>query len=431
MATPNVTPEKKAEVRRLLAQGLPAREVADRSGLSLGSISNIRNEKPGAAKSAGTDDASTVEVIVSRPIKTLADAVRECEVDTAVWFVDKWECGAWTTGMKFGVRGEEQAVQQQQYRVKLFLRRIQPKALQAATDAIFERMAKHAPKYQRPTHKKAAAEDCLAVFGLFDAHFGKLCWGPETGDNYDLAIAESVYANAVDDLIADAANRPVGRVVLPIGNDFFHIDNSRNTTFNNTPQDVDGRYAKVIESGEMAVIKAVERLAEIAPVQVVWVPGNHDPTTSFHLARTVKAWFRNHSAVEVDAGPSPRKYVSWGVNLLGLTHGNEEKIDALAGLMAAEQKAAWATTECREWLIGHMHRSRAWTTKPLETQDAITVRVLRSLAGTDAWHHRKAFLNLSRAGEVYFYGREKGYLGHAIAPARLDSPTIKGKRKSA
>ena len=425
MAHPPLTLEKRNEVIRLLSQGFSHREINSRTGVSLGAISEIRqgvmpstDDPTETIKEDG--DEREVTKVRSSPIRTLEDAIRVCEVDLSVWYVDRWEAGAWNTGMKLGKVGEETVHHAQNYRVKVFLKRIMPKPLQDATEAIFQRLAKHAPRYKQASRAVQSGEPILAVFGLFDAHFGKMCWASETGDNYDLEIAETVYANAVEDLIADSAGRNIAEIILPVGNDFFHIDNSRNTTFAGTPQDVDGRYAKVIACGEMAVINAVERLATIAPVKVVWVPGNHDPTTSFHLARTVQAWFRNHDWVAVDAGPSPRKYVEFGVNLIGLTHGNEEKTDALAGLMSNEQREAWARSTCREWLIGHMHRSRAWTTKPVETVDSLTVRVLRSLAGTDAWHHRKGYLNLSKAAEVYWYGENRGYMGHAVVPARKE-----------
>jgi hypothetical protein len=162
----------------------------------------------------------------------------------------------------------------------------------------------------------------------------------------------------------------------------------------------------------------VELLAEIAPVEVVWVPGNHDPTVSYHLAKTVQAWFRRNDRVTVDAGPKVRKYVAWGCNLIGLTHGDAPRPEDLPGLMAAECRDEWANTTCREWLVGHQHRSRQWVTKSTDTHKGTTVRVLRSLAGTDAWHFENGYVGTQPAGEVYFYGRHRGYCGHAVVAAR-------------
>lgn len=426
-----ITASKRLDVLELISRGISHRDISRQTGLSLGAISNIRNgpkefpaEEPevptGIDKRVESGDRCEIDKTFRTPIRTEKDALAACEVDTSVWFVDKFETSCWSMPIKVRNNNKEEVVQQQQYRVKLGLKRILPKPIEEATKAIFDRMATHAINYGRMAYRNETRPETrsMAVFCLFDAHFGKMCWDRETGDNYDLAIAEMVFAHAVDDMIAECAHRNVTQIVLPIGNDFFHVDNSRNTTYNNTPQDVDGRYAKMVECGEMAVIRAVERLTLIAPVNVIWVPGNHDPTTSYHLARTVKAWFSKHESVTVNTEPTMRKYVHWNTNLIGFTHGNEERKEALHGLMTNEEPHKFAASTCREWLTGHLHSSKVWTTKPIETQEGTVIRTLRSLAGTDAWHARKGYLNLSKAAEVYFYHATKGYVGHSVVPVR-------------
>lgn len=358
--------------------------------------------------------------ITNKPIRTPADALALANLDPNVWMMCKVECTNYTVGMKVKGADGEKPVSTQQYRVKLTFKRIFSDALQGATEALFQRMAKEAPQFP-PAFKQAAKGECLAVMGLFDVHFGKFGWGKEVGDSYDLKIAEAFYANAVADLIAKVSTRRVSRWLLPIGNDFFHMDNSRNTTYMGTPQDVDGRYAKVIEAGEMAVVKAIQRMAAVAPVDVVWVPGNHDPTTSYHLARFVWAFFSKCDGVNVDYGPSPRKYYRWENTLIGLTHGNEEKITELPNLMASERPDDWAACKdgSKEWLIGHWHQSKQWTTKATDTSRETIIRGLMSLSGTDSWHHRKGYVNTSQAAEVYLYDKHDGYCGHNVVHARV------------
>ena len=418
------TPDLIARIRAAWAEpGSSCRKVAKSVRCSRSTALKYRpddgyrpdDDSPDRVLRENDDGTAVLALHTDRPVKTLEDALRVAEVDQKVWHVDRWECAQWTVP----IGTKPTPITTQQYRVKVFLRRILSRSLQAATDAVFEKLARHAPKY--PTPPKVAnhpGEPFLCVLGLFDVHFGKLAWGRETGEDYDLKTAESVFRNAVEDMLAESAGRPVTEFLLPIGNDFYHIDNSRNTTHAGTPQDTDGRYAKVIESGELAVIWAVERLMVLGPVRVVWVPGNHDPTTSYHLARTVAAWFRRCDRVSVDCSPSPRKYHRYGTTLLGMTHGNEERHTSLPALMATERPAEWAAAKCREWLLGHQHRSRQFGTRPVDTHDGVTVRVLPSLAGTDAWHHRKGYVSARHAAEVYWYGRDRGYAGHAVVPAR-------------
>lgn len=412
-----------AQINYELSQpGATKTSVAKKLGLNRSSVLRYCKEVPVEQDNSFVereDGTATCVVITIKPIRTYEDAIAAAGVDLSVWYVSHWEATQWTTPIKLRQNGQDTASQQQQYRVKLSLKRIISRSLQLATDAIFNRFRKHVVKYPKITRRiPVNTNKYLGVLGLFDAHFGKLCWANETGKSYDLKKAELIFSNAVDDLISESLGRNIAQWLLPIGNDFYHIDNSRNTTYQGTPQDTDGRYAKIIETGEMAVVRAIERLLVVAPVKVIWVPGNHDPTTSLHLARMTAAWFRLSKDVCVDHSPNPRKYYQWGKTLLGFTHGNEEKKEILPSLMATEYPNGWAETICREWLCGHEHRERTWITKSTDTHQGTTVRVLRSLAGTDSWHHRKGFVNTTQSAEVYWYHNDTGYAGHAVVPSR-------------
>jgi len=360
-------------------------------------------------------------------VKTLDDMVKAAGVDLATWYVHDWEATAWTTPMKVRRRGEEKPLLVQCHRVKMSLRRIVPMAIQDGLDRLYARMASHAPKYPAfgIRSNSLTQEDILGVFCLFDVHFGKLAWDMETGNNFDIKIAERFFSNAVEDLFERSKHRSLSRVLIPIGNDFFHVNSSlKNETAAGTVQDQDGRYAKMVEAGEIAFVNAIDRIIEECPVDVVLVPGNHAPTAEYHTARFLHAWYSHKTVknrVTVDYSPNPRKYYEFGATLIGLTHGNEEKHDALPGLMANERPDAWARSKCRHWYIGHYHQAKKYQTKPLETRDGVEIRIIRSLAGNDAWHHKKGYLNMSQAAEAYFHGRESGYLGHEVAYARNGS----------
>jgi hypothetical protein len=312
---------------------------------------------------------------------------------------------------------KSKAVQTQQHRVKIKLRRIMKRAIQEAIDGVFKRMKTYAPRYKAPKIRQYGPET-LAVICLFDTHFGKLAWGLETNNDYDLKIAEQVFRNAVIDLMGRVKDRKISRFCLPIGNDFYHIDNKRNTTFMGTPQDTDSRYAKIFQAGKLAVIWAIEQMIRYAKVDVLWIPGNHDPTTSYHLAETVDSWFSKTKDVNVDVSPPHRKYYHWHDTLLGFTHGDKMKHESLPNLMAQEKPNEWAGTSCREWLVGHNHRTQKWVSKDTDTYQGTTVRTIQALTATDAWHFENGFIGARRAAEVLFYEKNFGYSGNLIAQAR-------------
>lgn len=291
------------------------------------------------------------------------------------------------------------------------------------SDAINElaaRIQKHSPNTPKLKYAKKVKDPHMLEVSVFDAHFGKLCWGEETGTNYDLKIAEQVYKQAVQDLNAKTQSFNVDKILFPIGSDFFHVNNPNNTTAKGTPQDADERLKKIFQVGHMAIVHCLDELSARAPVHVTWVPGNHDPDVSWYLAKTIEAWYRNNPNITVDATPTARKYIKYGMCLLGITHGNEEKHADLPTLMAQEAAQDWAATDGghREWHVGHLHKRKETRFIAGDTHVGVPVKILPSLSGTDAWHYRKGYVKAKRAADAYLWSFKDGYAGHFVANAR-------------
>lgn len=83
------------------------------------------------------DGTATAGGVTNRPVKSLADVVEACEIDLTVWHVERYEVSAWTVGMKVADDDATVIVRTQQYRVKAYLRRLQPRSLHLATEAIY------------------------------------------------------------------------------------------------------------------------------------------------------------------------------------------------------------------------------------------------------------------------------------------------------
>lgn len=366
------------------------------------------------------DGGNTCEIASkSHDVQTVEDALRKANVDTAVWMVDRFVVNSWEVAAKVkDGDGNETMQTRPLWQVKVWLKRKVAKVQEDVANALIERMAKHSPKYQTPKYLKSAAPRYALEVSLNDVHFGKLAWQRETGNDYDVEITEAVYQNAVADLVLHAERYKLDRILFPVGSDFFHVNNADSTTRAGTLQDIDGRWAKVYESGCAAVINAIDFCRQHAPVDVFYVPGNHDFDTAWYLTRYLDAWYRNDKAVTVDAEPTSRKYRSYGVNLIGFTHGNEEKHADLPTIMASEVPDQWAAAKVREWHLGHYHKVKETRHVTADSFGAVRVRVLPSLSGTDAWHYRKGYVGTMRAAEAYLWSYDDGYAGHFSVPAR-------------
>jgi len=129
--------------------------------------------------------------------------------------------------------------------------------------------------------------------------------------------------------------------------------------------------------------------------------------TVFYLGEVLQAWYNTNSRVTVDNSASLRKYYRYGTNLIGFTHGDQEKHLDLPYLMSEERKADWAETSYREFHLGHFHKRKTISFVDVDENRGIKVRVLPSLSGTDAWHHSKGYRSMKSA-VAFLYDKNNG-----------------------
>lgn len=338
---------------------------------------------------------TTGRVTTNGSIKTLQQALDAAQVDLTAWEVDRHVVNFW---------GDKT-------QVKVWLKRLIAEPKQKALEALVSRLAGQAVTMPEP-RRQAASDPHMLEISLYDHHFGKLAWAAETGTDYDLKIAESLFVGAVESLLQKTSGYQLDKILLPVGQDFFHINNPQGTTAKGTRQDTDSRLAKIFEVGQLSVIQAVERCRQIAPVEVIWVPGNHDPETSYYLVKVIEAYYRTTEGVTVDASPRSRKFRKYGTTLLGFTHSDKEKISSLPLNMAGSAPMEWATTTHHEWHVGHLHKKGELSFVAGDSFGPVQVRRLPSLCGTDAWHFENGYVNGSRAAEAYLWSFANGYTGH-------------------
>ena len=256
--------------------------------------------------------------------------------------------------------------------------------------------------------KKREKGNHLLVINPADIHIGKYANGIETGEDYNSETAVLRVLEGVQGLIDKAKGFDIDKVLFCIGNDVLHIDNVYNTTTKGTHQDVDGKWWEHYEIALMLYVKCVEMLREIAPVDVLHSMSNHDYQSGFHLAHTLKSWFRKADDITFDVSVANRKYYKYGKNLIGLEHGDGAKMDKLPLLMANEKPKEWSETKYRYWYLHHIHHKvkHKW----LDAKDfiGVTVEYMRSPSASDSWHARKGFCGVPKACEGFLHDKESG-----------------------
>lgn len=257
--------------------------------------------------------------------------------------------------------------------------------------------------------KKGQGKGLLLELAIFDLHMGKLAYDKETGEDYDLDIAVKRYNETVTELLSRVDPDKIERILLPIGNDMVNVDNKQNTTTAGTPQSSDSRFSRMFQMTKKLVIDTINRLIQIAPVDVVVIPGNHDEATMFTLGEVIDAYYHTTNIVTVSNSPKLRKYYQYGKNMIMFTHGDKEKIAELGLIAAHEEAKMWGNTIYREVHIGHFHKQKTINYATSDEYPGFKIRILPSLSSTDAWHYGKGFLS-QHAAKAFLWDFERGMI---------------------
>lgn len=227
--------------------------------------------------------------------------------------------------------------------------------------------------------------DLLAVYPMGDPHIGMFSWAAETGEDFDLRIAERSLFAAVDHLVAVAP--PATQALIANLGDFFHADSLENRTMRSGHAlDVDTRWPKVLATGIALMRRLIDRaLEKHQHVRVINEIGNHDDHTAVMLSLCLAAYYEREPRVEIDTSPDHFHWLRFGDCLLGTTHGNGIKLQDLPLIMAHDRAADWGETRHRYWYTGHVHNDRAFE------RGGVVVETFRTLAARDSYAHHSGY----------------------------------------
>lgn len=228
--------------------------------------------------------------------------------------------------------------------------------------------------------------DTVLVIPPMDLHFGMYASRNANGDAcWNRDKAREHLALSVTDLLNRLAFKP-SKIITTIGSDWFHTDASKSTTTKGTPLDSDGIPAEIFVEGCELMVSFIETLRQVAPVECIVVPGNHDRHNSISLWMYLKAWYRDVRDVAVCPTCRSRQYTRVGRTLLGFSHGDLIKKGHYGHMMAVEAPQDWGECLHRIWLTGHKHGFEVY---PDGGTQVFQVPVL---IPADLWHYDNGYV---------------------------------------
>lgn len=268
---------------------------------------------------------------------------------------------------------------------------------------------------RRALGKGAWLTKLMACYPIGDAHIGMLSWRAETGEDWDLQIAERVQCGAMAALV-EGAPAAANAVIVNLG-DWFHYDSMEPiTSRSGHVLDADGRYAKMVAVGIKVMRQCIESaLSKHKRVHVINVVGNHDDTGALWLSAALHHIYEREPRVTVDTSPAPFTYFRHGRVLVGCHHGHTCKPDKLAGVMAADRPVDWGATQHRYWWLGHVHH------QSVKEFPGVSVETFGTLAAKDAYATAGGWRAARNMKCIVLHEEHGEVARHTVSPAMLEA----------
>jgi hypothetical protein len=247
-----------------------------------------------------------------------------------------------------------------------------------------------------------------AVLSVQDLHFGK--------EGNDTVVQD--FKDAITNLILRAyKSHRLDKVIYVFGGDLLNMDTFQGTTTSGTPVDNGQRAQEAYALAFDSLFWSINFIKQFCQeLHVVYLPGNHDRLSSYHMAHALSKVFDSDPNIIFDAEYSERKVVCYGSNFFGFEHGDVGSKNTPL-VYATEFSTQWGSTVYRTCYTGHFHRKKTMEYITEDETHGFAVKQLPSLSRSDYWHYHNKFTGSKRQAIMEVHDIEKGKVGEFVYTA--------------
>ncbi len=184
----------------------------------------FKENKPGEIKRKGNILEASINTTNNPANFSIEEIVDLFKLDKNKWECTGYTAKSWNTTIK-NAEGEPEL--STNYSVKAVFKLKQQEVIEKADLSWLFDVAREAsfskflikPKINYERNKS----DNTLVLAIFDQHLGKLAWGEETGENYDIKIASKRFLENARSIIDRSVAVGFSKIIFPIGNDFSNL----------------------------------------------------------------------------------------------------------------------------------------------------------------------------------------------------------------
>lgn len=235
---------------------------------------------------------------------------------------------------------------------------------------------------EAPEAPRDYSTDVIPWIQIGDAHVGMLAHAAETGENFDIKIAERELCGSIAMLIDECP--PCERIVINDLGDGTHYDNmAAVTAASGHALDADGRLPKMVRAYSRIMRFVVERaLTKARFVDVIINQGNHSRVNDTWMPEVLDAAYGHTGRVHVL--PNDNVFIPYRMgNTLVMVHHSDKCPPArLVGVMTTDYRKDFGETEFHYIDIGHVHHHFVSKEHP-----SVVIESWNHQAASDKWAH--------------------------------------------
>jgi hypothetical protein len=199
----------------------------------------------------------------------------------------------------------------------------------------------------------------------------------------------------------------MSKIIYVFGGDLLNMDNFQGQTTKGTPVDNDQRAQDAYNDAFDALYWSVNHISQFCDeLDVVYLPGNHDRLSSYHLAHGLSKCFNSPNIV-FHVEYAERKVLTWGENFFAFEHGDVSSKNTPL-VYATEFSTQWGQTKYRTCYTGHWHRKKTMEYVTEDEQHGFAIKQLPSLSRSDYWHYHNKFVGAKRQAVMELHDLTKG-----------------------
>ena len=245
-------------------------------------------------------------------------------------------------------------------------------------------------------------EGDLLIVNIADLHHSLKSYMETSNNEYDDVIATNRFLYVINDVISRVKHKIINKVIFINLGDICNFDTPYQTTKGTPQNDHSDTFYSMFTKVSNLLIKGIDMLSQIAPIEVWNCNSNHDRYTTFGIFQVLNAWYKDNKNVWIDTGTLDRKYIKYGKTLIGIAHDINEKIAYKT--IHNEAKEYISEVDYLYWFVAHQHKTMVIDDYGVE------IRRLPTISNNSEWSYSQGYTGTVKKSQSFIVSKEYGII---------------------